>query len=370
MRKMMRVVFTGGHAATTAIATIEELTKDNSKSRTWEIYWIGPKSAIEGKEVKPLEDLVFPRLGVITRSIIAGRLQMKFSIWTIPSMLKIPIGFLNAFWELIKIKPKLILSFGGYAAFPVVVAGFILRIPVIIHEQTATVGRANKFASIFARKIALARVESLNFFPKNKCVVTGNPILSNILEVSKKIKPNFPITVFVTGGSRGSQTINNLVVKILPKILTKYKLIHQTGPMDFKDIASLKKSLPETLSSNYQIHSRINPLDMDKIYKISDILVGRAGANTVSEIMAVRIPSILIPIPFSYQDEQTKNARYAEKFGIAKVIKQDSLTPASLFKEINYMAGNWNYYMSKTKRKISPDIRASEKLVKLLKETV
>jgi len=369
-RKITRIVLTGGHGATTAIATVQELIKQSSNRQIWDIYWIGPKSAIEGTKIAPLEESFFPRLGVSLRSIITGRLQRRFSIYTIPSLLKIPLGLFMAFRHLVGIKPKVIVSFGGYAAFPVVLAGFLMRIPVLIHEQTITYGRANKFSSIFADKIALARKESIKYFPEEKCVVTGNPIMIQIADLVPKRKMTFPPTLFITGGSRGSLTINNLVKPILPKLLGEFHVIHLVGPMDFRDFIEIKNKLPEALKTKYEVHSQVDPTQMGKFFKDADIVIARAGANTVSEIMVTKIPSILIPIPWSFEDEQTKNALLAKEFGIAKVFDQESLTPEKLLKEVFFMAKNWDYFASRVRLKKSQDIGASSRLVGLIKENI
>lgn len=367
---MIKIVLTGGHAATTALSVIEELIMQGSYAKVWDIYWIGPKSAIEGRKVLPLEETIFPRMGVKLHPIISGRLQRRFTLWTIPSFFKIPLGFFSAFWKLVKIKPNVILSFGGFAAFPVVLAGYVMRIPVIIHEQTVAVGRANKYSALFAKRIALARAGSMKYFPPEKCVVTGNPIMTQISQISPKRKIGFPPTIFVTGGSRGSLTINELIEKILPKLLGKFHLIHHTGAMDFERFAKLKRDLPQGISEKYEVYDQIDPFEMGRVYARCDIMVARAGANTVSEIMITKIPSILIPIPWSYEDEQTKNAKLAEEFGIAKILRQENLTASRLSKEIFFMAQNWDYFASKARRKLSPDIGAAKKLVEIVKEFV
>jgi len=364
--KITRIVLTGGHAATTAVSLIEELHRQASKNMVLDIYWIGVQTSIEGRKIPTLEKQVFPKLGVNFRPIIAGRLQRRLSPWTIPALAKIPVGFIMAFWELIKIKPKVILSFGGYAAFPVVIAGYLLRIPIIIHEQTVAAGRANKYSAYFANKITLARKESLKYFPNKKCVVIGNPIMRRILDIPKKTKPQIPYTLFVTGGSRGAVFINTLIGEILPKLLSKFKVIHQSGLLDFNKYSNLRSRLPSELRERYEVYDMIDPMQMDKYYRRADLIISRAGANTVAEIMCLKIPSILIPIPWSYEDEQNKNALFASQYGIVKVCHQDSLDATALYKEINFMANNWQYYSSKVKRKESPDIYASKKMAALL----
>lgn len=363
----IRIVLTGGHAATTALATLDEIVR---RSGRWDIYWIGTKKAIEGKAVPTLESKIFSSKGIRSYSIIAGRIQVRFTFWTLSSIAKIPFGFIHALFLLLKIRPKIILSFGGFAAFPVVVAGFLLRIPVVIHEQTMAVGRANKYSSLFAKKIALAREESREYFPKEKCVVVGNPILTQIAEVKPKTEIGKPPTVFITGGSRGSQIMNELVVDVLEKLLKDFVVIHQVGFLDNRKIEKVKDSLAKELREKYEVYPMIDPMDLDGVYKRADVVISRAGANTVAEIVATKRPAILIPIPWSYQDEQAKNAEFAEKFGLAKVLNQEELTGDRLAEEITNLVDNWEEIITRTKNKKSPDIKAAKRLVDLLEETM
>lgn len=363
-----RIVLTGGHAATPAVAVVEELLRRETKR--WKIAWIGARQAIEGKEVPTLESEVFSKLGVESLVVAAGRIQRRFSLWTIPAILKIPLGFFHALILLTRIKPKIILSFGGYAAYPVVLAGWLMRIPVIIHEQTAAAGRANRASSVFAKKICLARPESLNYFPKRKCVVIGNPVMTQVAEVVPKAAIGRPPTLYITGGSRGAQVINQAVAGVLEKLLTKYRIIHQTGALDFAKFERLKNALPIEASKRYEVFDRIDPLKVDNVYREADIVIGRAGANTVAEIMAAKRPAILIPIPWSYLDEQTKNAVFAEKYGLAKILKQENLTPANLFQAVRELNSDWGKMVTKVVLKPGPDKEAAKKLVDLVEETV
>ena len=136
------ILLTGGHAATTGIAVVEEIRRRESLKGA-EIYWIGSLTAIEGSKFSTIESRTFPRIGVNFIPIIAGKIQTKFTRHTIPSLLKIPVGFIQAFWLMLKIKPKVTLSFGGYSSFPVIFWSWIFRIPVILHEQTVVAGRAS-----------------------------------------------------------------------------------------------------------------------------------------------------------------------------------------------------------------------------------
>jgi UDP-N-acetylglucosamine--N-acetylmuramyl-(pentapeptide) pyrophosphoryl-undecaprenol N-acetylglucosamine transferase len=361
-----KIVLTGGHAATTALATVEELIRRGS----WDIYWIGAKTAIEGKDVPTLESEIFPKVGIRSYKIVSGRIQRKLTFWTLPSLVKIPFGFVHAIFLLLKIRPKIILSFGGFASFPVVVVGFCLRIPIVIHEQTSAAGRANKLSAQFANKIALARESSKKHFPSSKCKVVGNPLLTQIAEIESKDEIGKPPTIFITGGSRGSQTINTFVLNALEELLKNYIVIHQAGYLDYKKIKKLKDSLPNDLKEKYEIYSVLDPMDIDGVYRRADIVVARAGANTVSEIIATKRPSVLIPIPWSYENEQRKNAEFAEKFGLVKILDQETLSGSILYDAIKEIEGNWEDIIKGAKGKKSPDINASKKLANLLEGLV
>ena len=359
-----KLVLTGGHAATTAVAVIQEI---RSQKLNWDLTWIGVKNAIEGKKVATLESEILPKLGVKFIPLITGRIQRRFTIWTVPAVLKIPIGIIQAFYYLVKERPGVILSFGGFASFPVVVSAKFLGISVVVHEQTSVAGRSNLLSEKFVSQIAISRSESEKYFPPGKCVVTGNPVIKEITRVKPKLKIGVPPTIFVTGGSRGSQKINEALEEILRQLLTKYKLIHQTGGLDYLKFSDIKQKLPQALRDNYEVFVRVNPLEVYKIYQKCDILVARAGANTVSEIMMVKRPAILIPLPISYLNEQTKNAMIARDMGVAKIILQKNLTPEILFKHIEESIKYYSLIVEKIKSKNSPDEAASRNLLRVLK---
>lgn len=361
------LVLAGGHAATTALAVMDAI---KSQELPWVVHFIGSKKALEGKKVLTLESQILTGEDVYFHSIIAGRIQRKFTVWTIPSLLKIPVSFFHAFYLLAKIRPRVILSFGGFAAFPVVVAGRALGIPTILHEQTAAAGRANIASLPFTDIVTVARKSSLKYFKGKKVKVIGNPILSIFSKVRPKNKLAEPSVLYITAGSRGSVTINNLIEGVLRRLLTEMKIIHQTGTLNEAKFKKIKDNLPLALSANYEVFGQINPRELQKVYGESDIVVSRAGANTVSELMAVKRPSLLIPIPWSYKDEQNKNAKFAQEFGIAKVLSEKTLIAEKLLQEINLIKKDWEKIMTKVRNKKSPDLEAATSLVEILKRQI
>jgi len=361
-----KILLTGGHAATTAISVVEELMRRRSNLIFGDIYWVGAKSAFEGKSVPTLESQAFPNLGVESHHIVAGKIRRGFSLLTVLSILKIPVGFIHALLILGKIKPDLVLSFGGFAALPVVVGAKLMSIPVVIHEQTMATGRANKASACFADKILLAHESSSLHYPKSKTEVVGNPVMTQIAELGPKKSMDTPPTIYVTGGSRGAQTINELIEPNIKSLLRDYLIIHQTGEVDYQKFVRIKNALTGGLSDRYEVYSTINPMQLDNVYRQADIIVSRAGANTVSELMIIKRPAILIPIPWSNFNEQLKNAMRAKDYGVASVLEESRATSEALFRLISKTRDNWSNIVSNIKDKKTPDIGASGKIVDIL----
>ena len=351
-----KILMTGGHAGATGYAVIQEIEK---REKNWEIYWFGARKAVEGGKTETLERKVFSQMDVKFVPILAGRIQTRFSLWTIPSLIKIPVGFIHSFIKIIKIRPDIIISFGGFVAVPVVFNAWLLGIPVVIHEQTAEVGRANLFSKRFAKKILISRSSSQKYFPRGKTIFTGNPISREIRTIRYKENKNKPPLVFVAGGSRGSVTINDCVRESLEEILKNFKLIHQTGEYQFNVFLKISKKLPFGLRKRYQALGLVEPWEWFKLVKLSDIIISRSGANMVSEVIAAKRPAIFIPLPIAYKNEQLKNAEIAVKLGIAKIIEQKELTSNKLLGELAAVNINWKRMVDSVKSVESPDFSAS-----------
>lgn len=360
----IKIALTGGHAATPAIAVINELKKTFSSNL--DVAWIGSEVAISGTKIKTTEYKILPEIGVKFYPIIAGKIQTKFTRYTILNLLKIPIGFAQSFYLLLKLRPKVVLSFGGFASFPVVFWAYLLGIPIVIHEQTAVYGRATKLSSFFASKIALARNSSLKYFPKDKSIVVGNPVREDILRIPFKHKPGHPMKLLIMGGSRGSHFINEISWKVIDELINKYEIIHITGELDYQKALEARNKLSTELKKRYQVLSFVNPTKMSEIYMDSDIVISRAGANSVSELIAIKRPSVLIPLPFAFMNEQLENANFAKEFGIAEVLKEKEATPETLLSVVNRQSQNWEKIIMHVKDKDSPDKLAAIKLVKIV----
>ncbi|KUK84247.1 MAG: UDP-N-acetylglucosamine--N-acetylmuramyl-(pentapeptide) pyrophosphoryl-undecaprenol N-acetylglucosamine transferase [Microgenomates bacterium 39_6] len=362
------IVITGTHL-TPALAIIEELKK--SSSPKWEIYYLGRRYTMEGKKNQSPESLLLPQKKIKFINIPAGRLQRRFTVWTIPSLLKIPLGFIASLYHLNKIKPDVICSFGGYVSVPVMAAGKILSIPSLTHEQTTVVGLANRINGYFADLVAITFPQSKKFFPASKTIVTGNPLRpeifqkdNNLYQFSQK-KPQ----IYITGGSQGAQIINKAVWSILPQLTKKYNLIHQCGANDYPKLIKKYQKLPKKIKDSYFLVDYIRPKSIGWALD-SDLIIGRSGANTVLEIAALGKPAILIPLPKTSQNEQFFNALYLTNHGGGVIIEQKNLSEKKLLKTIDHIFANFEKYQAKAKRlkkeiKLDASSRIVNKLQKL-----
>ena len=362
----MKIIIIGGHLSP-ALAVMDLLPKD------WEILFVGRKYVFEGEKSLSLEYQTINDLKIPFKEISTGRLQRKFSKNTIPSFLKLPSGFFKAFRILKKFQPDVVLGFGGYLQIPVVFASFFRRIPVVLHEQTLESGFSNKICSPIAKKICISWESSVKFFPKTKTVLTGNPIRKDIIDKSQI--PNSRPLIYVTGGSSGSHFINSLIEQVLKKILIDFKLIHQTGGSleydDFKRFKILREAFPKGLKENYSIHKFINPSDVGSILRQAEFVIGRAGINTITELIFAKKPAILIPLPYSANNEQLKNALFLKRLGLAQVVLQKEVTAEVLFSSIQSMHKSINEYIKNSKNlKDAPREDAANKIIKVIKQCV
>ena len=227
-------------------------------------------------------------------------------------------------------------------------------------------GRASISSAFFATKIALSRPESQIYFPKNKSIVTGNPLMTNILNIKTKTVLGKPPVILVIGGSRGSSFINELVMNVAKSILSRNILIHITGERDFEKVEKFKEKLSPILRINYKVYPSINPLEIGNYYSRADLVISRSGANSISEILYAKRPAILIPLPRTFLGEQVKNARYAESLGFSYVFFEKEATSEAIIKEINRILTDWRSIVDKTRKNINPDMNAARKVVDLV----
>ncbi len=304
------------------------------------LYYMGPEPYDA-----PL--LTFMRITFV--SCPAGKQRRYASFQNVLDIFKTGAGILVALVKLFWIYPDAVISKGGYASVPVIIAAVLLRIPIIVHESDTRPGRANLLGAKFARYVAISFEEVRSFFNHPNITLTGIPMREELLgppsidpHTTLGLDPALPI-ILILGGSQGAERINDLILQSLSRLLPYYTIIHQTGKRHFDLI---------TLSAREFIHddvllSRYRPIPfiedprlLNDLYHISSLIISRAGSTTIFEIAEHGKPSIIIPIPEDISHDQRTNAyAYAEK-GASLIIEETNLSSNLLTSEINRMMGN------------------------------
>lgn len=306
----MKVVITGSHFSP-AYAVI--------KRSNWKISVIGRRYALSNNDKESFEYKICKQKGIPFIVLDVPRFLRVSPIKSLLSCVSIVKSIIKAYEILKKVNPDVVLSFGGYTSLPVVIAAWILRKPVAVHEQTLGAGLANRISSLFASRIFISFSSSRKYFSKKKTFLTGNPIREEILSSNKLpalVKTQKPI-IYVTGGSTGSLAINDLVKKIISS-LSDYYVIHQQGISEENPITDVK---------DYMAQPFFTPSEVAWIMNNASLIVSRSGINTVSEVLYLNLPAIFIPLPYGQKNEQLKNARYAQKHGRAQYFVQEKIEP-------------------------------------------
>lgn len=355
----MKTIFvTGGHLIP-ALAVMRQM----QKSGNWRIYYLGRKHSMEGENALSLE---YQQLrddpSIIFLNLNLGRIQPKFLVnvgQSLVALSKIPIGIFESLFYLLKYQPKIILTFGGFLAVPLAIWGWFLGIPVATHEQTMTTGRANKIISIFAKKIFLSWQANLADFPASKTVFTGNPLPAEIFRHQFSAHRNLK-TIFITGGKTGSHVLNSVVYDDLDYLTSKYQLIHQIGESSFHDFERLRDKAGKLglKLKNYQPIKFLSPNNFIDILEKSDLVISRSGANVITHLAYGGKVAILIPIPWSKEAEQLKNAKMLAQFGGAVIVPEEEFQPPRLNSLLDEMTDNFSCYQRaalKAKKLITRD---------------
>lgn len=334
----MKIVFTGGGSGghfypIIAVAQqVRELVKEEKLIEPT-LYFISPTPYNRG--------VLFDNK-IIYKKVMSGKQRIYPSFLNFIDKFKISWGIIQALWVLFWIYPDIIFSKGGFGSIPVVLAGRILGIPIIIHESDSVPGRANSWAGKFANKIAISYPSSALFFNKNKVAWTGNPVREEISSISTEGGHEYlgfdkrTPTILILGGSLGSQFINNAILDVLPELIKKYQIIHQVGKENYKE---MKETADLVLSNSpfadrYKIFDYLNDLGMKMAAGAADLIISRAG-STIFEIALWGKPSIIIPITESNGDHQRKNAYSYLSAKACIVIEENNLTPEILMSEID-----------------------------------
>lgn len=321
---------TGGHFFPLLFVAREIKRIAQEKNLNLRVFYLGSKPL--NKELLENEDV---KVYIIPEVKLRKYLSLKNFI----DFVKFPFSFSLAFFYLFKYLPDLIFSKGGPGSLPVVLAGYILRIPIIIHESDSYPGITNRLSGFLAKKVYLAFEEASKFFSTKKVKVVGQPIDYYLIKEPAIIEdyqrynldPHRKI-IFVLGGSQGSKFLNELIVHSLPQLLNLAQVIHQTGYENFKDTYNYALGILSTKSpdkiKDYHPYPFLPNEDVILLMKISDLIVSRAGASSIFEIAAVGKPSILIPIGEKIAGKhQLLNAEIYVNAGAAWFLDETNLKP-------------------------------------------
>lgn len=331
---MKRIVLTGGGTAghvTPCIALLPEL-----KNEGFDIHYIGSYNGIERKLI---EEYHIPYHG-----ISSGKLRRYFDLKNFSDPFKVMKGYFEALHILKQIKPDIVFSKGGFVTVPVVMAAKKHNIPVIIHESDITPGLANKLALPSSNVICVNFPETLKYLPENKAVLTGTPIRKELFSGNKihgldfcGFTANKPV-ILIVGGSTGSKAINEIVRGMLPTLLRDYQIIHLCGKGNLDD------RFNDT--AGYVQYEYIKS-ELNDLFAAADLVISRAGANAICELLALRKPNILIPLPAaSSRGDQLLNAESFERQGYSYVLKEEELSLSNLLQSIQAVMEHKQEYIN------------------------
>lgn len=334
----MKIVFTGGGTGGhifPILAIIREIKRQYGDSDL-KIYYIGPSD-------KYASDL-FKKEGVKIKKILTGKLRRYFSFWNFIDFLKVPLGIIQSFFWLFFLAPDIVFSKGGHGSFPVAFTANIFSIPLFLHESDAVPGLASKTSSKWATEIFVSFLNQEEF-PNEKIVFLGNPVRKEVFNGSKEeAKKIFNIQgdkkiILILGGSQGAQTINEVILDILPDLLRQFEIIHQAGKKNLKNVeAQANAIMPgQELKRYYHLFGFLNENEYASALATCDFIVSRAGSGTIFEIAANAKPAILVPLPDSAQDHQSKNAYAFHDSGGGDVIEQKTLTGNFLLEKLKHL---------------------------------
>ncbi len=334
----MRIVLAGGESGGHLTPLVAVAKKIREKVPDVEFMFIGPK----GK----LEDEIMGRENIPIRNIMTGKLRRYFSFKNVVDFFRIPLGVLKSLWLLLVHMPDAIFSKGGSASFPVVMAGWLYRIPILIHESDSNPGLANSMLGKFATRVAVSYPEAEKYFPAAQVVLTGNPLRDNInkgsAENARKLL-NFTESrkvIFVWGGSQGAKSINDKILRILPQLLHKFQVVHQTGENNFEEVRRVAGELGFKVGHDGYYAAPFFQEELVDILAAADIVISRAGSTSIAEIAANKKPAIIIPLETSASDHQRMNAYSLARIGGCVVLEENNMGEHMLLEKIEELLEN------------------------------
>ncbi len=348
---MKTIVLTGGHL-TPALAVIEILQKQYPDLQ---LVFIGRLTVFEGIRVQSQEERIMKSLNIPFYPLTAGRIRMQWSVASLISAIKIPIGIIQAWILIMRLRPSLIIAFGGYVGFPVALAGKLIGTKVLVHEQTVKPGFANALAARFADTVCISFQESRRNISTKHIVYTGLPLRSALYDppgtVSIQIVEPERKILYIMGGATGSVTINSAVLPVLPALLKTYTIVHQTGTLDYERVKAYRLTLTDTIRRHYHIFSYIDTPDHAWILHHASMVISRSGANTVAELLHTKTPSLVIPLARSRGNEQFKNAQMLVKSTVSKILTESELTAENIIRTVALLTGTKKPQVNQTGRK-------------------
>ena len=351
---MKRIILTGGGTAghvTPNIALLPRL-----KELGYDIQYIGSYTGIEKELIEPF--------GIPYHGISSGKLRRYFSVQNFTDPFRVLKGFREAHKLIRQLKPDVIFSKGGFVSVPVVLAGKRCKVPVIIHESDMTPGLANKIAIPSAAKVCCNFPETLKSLPEGKAVLTGSPIRQELLSGNKiaamdmcHFTSDKPV-ILVIGGSLGAVAVNNAVREALPELLKDFQIIHLCG----------KGKMDESLKDveGYCQFEYIKN-ELRNLFALADIVISRAGANAICELLALHKPNLLIPLSANAsRGDQIHNARSFERQGFSLVLEEEQLTKETLLAAVKNLYENRTTFINSMKNSGQQDSIGT--IIKLIEE--
>lgn len=351
-----KIIMTGGGTAghvTPNLALVPKLKENN-----FEIKYIGSNNGIE-KEIITNNNIPF-------YGISSGKLRRYFSMQNFTDPFKVLKGVGQSLRILSKEKPDVIFSKGGFVAVPVVIAASIKKIPVVAHESDMTPGLANKLSAPFCDKLCVTFRESLKYIKDGKGILTGSPIREDILKGNREKGLKIcgfegdKEVLFIMGGSLGSQLINNEIRKNLEKLLESFNIIHICGKGNIDESLQNKKG--------YKQFEYVSE-ELPHLMKCADYIISRAGANSIFEFLALKKPTLLIPLSKkASRGDQILNSRSFEKEGYSLVIEEEQLVDDALYKKILELKNRKNELINNMNK--SETTNAVDSIVKILLNSI
>jgi UDP-N-acetylglucosamine--N-acetylmuramyl-(pentapeptide) pyrophosphoryl-undecaprenol N-acetylglucosamine transferase len=305
---------TGGHVYP-ALALALEL-----RSRGYRLCWIGTR--------RGLEDRVVPAAGIDLYTLPMRGLRGKGVVQQLTALLLLALSFMQAIWLLLRLRPRVLVGLGGYASFPAAVAGWLLRRPLLLQEQNAVAGSANRALAPLARCIATGFPGV--FAGRSQARYIGNPVRAELAALAlPAYDGGRPLRVLVLGGSLGAGVLNDTLPATAARLGAHCEWWHQCG----RDHLAATRAAYAAHRDGVRVDAFID--DMAAAYAWADLVVCRAGALTVAELAASGRPAILVPLPQAIDDHQTANARFLSDAGAAQLLPQAKLDPGSLAQGID-----------------------------------